>query len=90
MTTSFKISKDSLTNLLSIIDTINEVDEVIVEDKGKVTIRLKPDIKDNDGNYVADNFFRLKCLFSDKQRPMKQHIKFDSINLDLDFKRNFL
>ena len=66
MTTSFKISKDSLTNLLSIIDTINEADEVMVEDKGKVTIRLKPDIKDNEGNYVADNFFRLKCLFSDK------------------------
>jgi hypothetical protein len=89
MTTSFTISKDSLTNILSLIDAINEAREVIVEDKGKVTIRLKPVI-DADGNHVTDNFFRLKCLFRDNSRPKKQHINFDSINLEIDFKRNFL
>lgn len=90
MANKLKIDKDSLTRILSMIEAINEADEVIVEDKGETLFKLKRDIKDDRGNYVADNFFRLKCLLSDKQRPMKQHIKFDSINLDVDFKRNFL
>lgn len=90
MKSSFTISKESLTSLLAIIDAINEAEEVIVEDKGKATIRLKPDIKDGNGKYVVDNFFRLKCLFSDKVKNNKQRHKFDSAVLDINHKGNFL
>lgn len=90
MKSSFTISKESLTSLLAIIDAINEAEEVIVEDKGKATIRLKPDIKDGEGKYAVDNFFRLKCLFSDKTKNSKQRIKFDSAVLDINYKGNFL